>query len=280
MEVRKMVDASALKFAYVSEEGNYTFALNGVDIQVEQGEFVVVLGRNGSGKSTFAKLVNALNLPTSGKMVVAGMDTAQEANTLDIRKTAGMVFQNPDNQLVATIVEEDIAFGPENLGLPREEIYERIDYALKTVHMEEYRHHAPHMLSGGQKQRIAIAGVLAMKPQLILFDESTAMLDPKGRKDILSIIKKLNKEEHITIILITHYMDEAVDADRLIVMKDGFVLREGNPSEIFFDKELLEKAGLIAPFTALLSRELVEAGIDIQPTLNTQVLAEELCRLK
>ena len=280
MEVRKMVDASALKFAYVSEEGNYTFALNGVDIQVEQGEFVVVLGRNGSGKSTFAKLVNALNLPTSGKMVVAGMDTAQEANMLDIRKTAGMVFQNPDNQLVATIVEEDIAFGPENLGLPREEIYERIDYALKTVHMEEYRHHAPHMLSGGQKQRIAIAGVLAMKPQLILFDESTAMLDPKGRKDILSIIKKLNKEEHITIILITHYMDEAVDADRLIVMKDGFVLREGNPSEIFFDKELLEKAGLIAPFTALLSRELVEAGIDIQPTLNTQVLAEELCRLK
>lgn len=280
MEVRKMVDASALKFAYVSEEGNYTFALNGVDIQVEQGEFVVVLGRNGSGKSTFAKLVNALNLPTSGKMVVAGMDTAQEANTLDIRKTAGMVFQNPDNQLVATIVEEDIAFGPENLGLPREEIYERIDYALKTVHMEEYRHHAPHMLSGGQKQRIAIAGVLAMKPQLILFDESTAMLDPKGRKDILSIIKKLNKEEHITIILITHYMDEAVDADRLIVMKDGFVLREGNPSEIFFDKELLEKAGLIAPFTALLSRELAEAGIDIQPTLNTQALAEELCRLK
>ena len=280
MEVRKMVDASALKFAYVSEEGNYTFALNGVEIQVEQGEFVVVLGRNGSGKSTFAKLVNALNLPTSGKMVVAGMDTAQEANTLDIRKTAGMVFQNPDNQLVATIVEEDIAFGPENLGLPREEIYERIDYALKTVHMEEYRHHAPHMLSGGQKQRIAIAGVLAMKPQLILFDESTAMLDPKGRKDILSIIKKLNKEEHITIILITHYMDEAVDADRLIVMKDGFVLREGSPSEIFFDKELLEKAGLIAPFTALLSRELAEAGIDIQPTLNTQVLAEELCRLK
>lgn len=280
MEVRKMVDASALKFAYVSEEGNYTFALNGVDIQVEQGEFVVVLGRNGSGKSTFAKLVNALNLPTSGKMVVAGMDTAQEANMLDIRKTAGMVFQNPDNQLVATIVEEDIAFGPENLGLPREEIYERIDYALKTVHMEEYRHHAPHMLSGGQKQRIAIAGVLAMKPQLILFDESTAMLDPKGRKDILSIIKKLNKEEHITIILITHYMDEAVDADRLIVMKDGFVLREGSPSEIFFDKELLEKAGLIAPFTALLSRELAEAGIDIQPTLNTQALAEELCRLK
>lgn len=280
MEQKKMVDASALKFAYVSEEGNYTFALNGVDIQVEQGEFVVVLGRNGSGKSTFAKLVNALNLPTSGKMIVAGMDTAQESNILDIRKAAGMVFQNPDNQLVATIVEEDIAFGPENLGLPREEIYDRIDYALKTVHMEEYRHHAPHMLSGGQKQRIAIAGVLAMKSQLILFDESTAMLDPKGRKDILSIIKKLNREEHITVVLITHYMDEAVDADRLIVMKDGFVLREGSPSEIFFDKKLLEEAGLIAPFTAVLSRELSEAGIDLQPTLDAQVLAEELCRLK
>ena len=245
-----------------------------------KGKLIVIEGLDGSGKSTLAKHINGLLAPTEGTLWVDHMNTASDADIWNIRQKAGMVFQNPDNQLVATIVEEDIAFGPENLGLPREEIYERIDYALKTVHMEEYRHHAPHMLSGGQKQRIAIAGVLAMKPQLILFDESTAMLDPKGRKDILSIIKKLNKEEHITIILITHYMDEAVDADRLIVMKDGFVLREGSPSEIFFDKELLEKAGLIAPFTALLSRELAEAGIDIQPTLNTQVLAEELCRLK
>ena len=276
----KMIDATGLKFAYISDEGNYTFALNGVDIQVKQGEFVVVLGRNGSGKSTFAKLVNALNLPTSGKVMVAGMDTADAELTLDIRKTAGMVFQNPDNQLVATIVEEDIAFGPENLGFPREEIYDRIDYALKTVHMEEYRNHAPHMLSGGQKQRIAIAGVLAMKPQLILFDESTAMLDPQGRQDIMQLIKTLNQEEHITIVLITHYMDEAVDADRVIVMKDGFVLRDGTPDTVFFDKELLDDAGLVAPFTALLSRELKEAGIDVHTTLNEQSFAEELCQLK
>ncbi len=278
--MNKMIEASELKFAYISEEGNYTFALNGVNIQVERGEFVVLLGRNGSGKSTFAKLVNALNIPTSGKMLVGGMDTADPENTLEIRKTAGMVFQNPDNQLVATIVEEDIAFGPENLGLPREEIYERIDYALKTVHMEEYRHHAPHMLSGGQKQRIAIAGVLAMKPKMIIFDESTAMLDPQGRQDILALIKELNKNENITIVLITHYMEEAIDADRVIVMKDGFVLREGIPMEIFFDQGLLQNAGLIAPFAARLSRELIEEGIAVRPTLDVQSLAEELCQLK
>lgn len=278
--MQTMIDASKLKFAYVSENGDYIFALNGVDIQVAQGEFVAILGRNGSGKSTFAKLVNALNLPTEGKMVVAGMDTTDEANLLDIRKTAGMVFQNPDNQLVATIVEEDIAFGPENLGLPREEIYDRIDYALSTVHMEAYRGHAPHMLSGGQKQRIAIAGVLAMKPKLIVFDESTAMLDPKGRQDILELIRQLNREEKITIVLITHYMDETVHADRLVVMKDGFVLREGKPQEIFFDRELLAQAGLIAPFAAQLSMDLAAAGIALKPELDAETLAEEVCQLK
>lgn len=278
--MQTMIDASKLKFAYVSENGDYTFALNGVDIQVAQGEFVAILGRNGSGKSTFAKLVNALNLPTEGKMVVAGMDTTDEVNLLDIRKTAGMVFQNPDNQLVATIVEEDIAFGPENLGLPREEIYDRIDYALSTVHMEAYRGHAPHMLSGGQKQRIAIAGVLAMKPKLIVFDESTAMLDPKGRQDILELIRQLNREEKITIVLITHYMDETVHADRLVVMKNGFVLREGKPQEIFFDRELLAQAGLIAPFAAQLSMDLAAAGIAVKPELDAETLAEEVCQLK
>ena len=275
--MQTMIDASKLKFAYVSEDGDYTFALNGVDIQVAQGEFVAILGRNGSGKSTFAKLVNALNLPTEGKMVVAGMDTTDEANLLDIRKTAGMVFQNPDNQLVATIVEEDIAFGPENLGLPREEIYDRIDYALSTVHMEAYRGHAPHMLSGGQKQRIAIAGVLAMKPKLIVFDESTAMLDPKGRQDILELIRQLNREEKITIVLITH---ETVHADRRVVMRNGFVLREGKPQEIFFDRELLAQAGLIAPFAAQLSMDLAAAGIAVKPELDAETLAEEVCQLK
>ena len=213
-------------------------------------------------------------------MVVAGMDTTDEANLLDIRKTAGMVFQNPDNQLVATIVEEDIAFGPENLGLPREEIYDRIDYALSTVHMEAYRGHAPHMLSGGQKQRIAIAGVLAMKPKLIVFDESTAMLDPKGRQDILELIRQLNREEKITIVLITHYMDETVHADRLVVMRNGFVLREGKPQEIFFDRELLAQPGLIAPFAAQLSMDLAAAGIAVKPELDAETLAEEVCQLK
>lgn len=275
-----IIHSKDLRYAYVSERGDYNFALNGVDIAVKEGQFVVILGRNGSGKSTFARLVNALMTPTEGKIYVDGMDTAEEKNALDIRKTAGMVFQNPDNQLVATVVEEDIAFGPENLGVPREEIIERINFALETVDMGEFRHHAPHMLSGGQKQRIAIAGVLAMTPKIILFDEATAMLDPRGRRDILDIIKKLNKERGMTILLITHYMEEAIDADNVIVMKDGFVLREGKPEEIFFDPGLVKKAGLVSPFAARLSMDLKAAGVALEEKLRAGELLEELCRLQ
>ena len=275
-----IVEASDIRFAYVSDEGDYTFALNGVDISIEQGEFVTILGHNGSGKSTFAKLVNALNLPTSGDVIIDGMNTKDEDNLLDIRKTAGMVFQNPDNQLVATIVEEDIAFGPENLGIPREEIAERISYALSVVNMEKYRKHAPHMLSGGQKQRIAIAGVLAMKPKLIVFDESTAMLDPRGRKDVVGLMRELNQKEGITVILITHYMEEAIFSDRVYVLNDGTVFKEGKPEDVFFDYELIEKSGLTLPFEARLVKDMNEAGINVEKTLNKDVLLEELCQLR
>ena len=268
-----------LRFAYISEEGEYSFALNDLNTTINEGEFTVILGKNGSGKSTFARLINALSTPTSGKIFVSDMDTSDEKYTLDIRKTAGMVFQNPDNQLVATVVEEDVAFGPENLGLPREEIRRRVDDALAKVNMSEFKTHAPHMLSGGQKQRIAIAGVLAMKPRLIVLDEATAMLDPQGRKDILTIIKKLNKEEHITIVLITHYMEEAVDADRVIVMNDGQIQKEGTPADIFFDSALLKDAELLPPFAAALSKDLREAGIAIGDALTAEQLAEGLCRL-
>lgn len=271
-----IIVSNNLRFAYVSEEGEYHFALNGVDITVPQGSFTVILGQNGSGKSTFARLVNALNVPTEGKIFVAGMDTADEQNTLEIRKTAGMVFQNPDNQLVATVVEEDVAFGPENLGLPREEIYERIDFALDTVGMQAFRTHAPHMLSGGQKQRVAIAGVLAMRPKLIVFDEATAMLDPQGRKDILNIMKKLNKEDGMSIVHITHFMEEAVDADQVLIMKDGFVTSQGAPQDVFFDKKVLADAELLPPFAANLCMDLQEAGVDTPNTLKTEQLVEAL----
>jgi energy-coupling factor transport system ATP-binding protein len=275
-----IVEANGVRFAYVSDEGKYTFALNDVDISIEKGEFVTILGHNGSGKSTFAKLVNALNVPTDGEVLIDGMDTRVEDNILDIRKTAGMVFQNPDNQLVATIVEEDIAFGPENLGISREEIGERIDYALSVVHMEKYRKHAPHMLSGGQKQRIAIAGVLAMKPKIIVFDESTAMLDPKGRKDVLNIMRDLNRNEGITIILITHYMEEAVFSDRVYILDDGKVLKQGTPSEVFFDYETVKQTGLTLPFEARLIKDMEESGIAIRHTLDTEELLEGICQLK
>ncbi len=276
-DIVKTVD---LRFAYVTEEGDYNFALNDLNTTIKEGDFTVILGKNGSGKSTFARLINVLSTPTSGKIFVAGMDTAEESKTLDIRKTAGMVFQNPDNQIVATVVEEDVAFGPENLGLPREEIRARIDSALEMVDMAEFRLHAPHMLSGGQKQRIAIAGVLAMKPRLIVLDEATAMLDPQGRKDILAIIRKLNKEEHITIVLITHNMDEAIDADKVLVMKDGYIAKEGAPADIFFDAALLKEAGLLPPFAVSLSQDLRAAGIPVENTLYAEQLAEDLCRSK
>lgn len=278
--MKDIIAANELRFAYISEEGEYQFALNGVDIAIAEGSFTVILGQNGSGKSTFARLVNALQLPTEGTMLVDGMDTKDESQTLEIRKTAGMVFQNPDNQIVATVVDEDVAFGPENLGLPREEIYERIDFALQTVHMEAYKKHAPHMLSGGQKQRVAIAGVLAMKPKLIVFDEATAMLDPRGRKDILAIMRELNEKDGMTIVLITHYMEEAIDADKVLIMKDGFVEKQGTPAEVFFDTAILERAGLLPPFAAAMAMDLQKAGISIDNILTTDALVEAIWQYK
>ncbi|MBS6510234.1 MAG: energy-coupling factor transporter ATPase [Clostridiales bacterium] len=277
--MQQILEAEALKFAYISEDETYHFALNGIDLSVKEGEFVVILGHNGSGKSTFARLVNALNTPTSGRLEVAGMDTSKEENQLAIRETAGMVFQNPDNQLVATVVDEEVAFGPENLGVPREEILERVQQSLEMVGMEQYRKRAPHMLSGGQKQRIAIASTLAMHPKMIIFDEATAMLDPKGRSDILEIIHQLNAQG-MTILLITHFMEEAVDADQVVVMRGGFVLKKGTPQEIFFDEQLLQKAELLPPFAAQLYMDLKKKGIALNPALTREELAEQLCQLQ
>lgn len=222
-------------------------AVRDVSFSVDRGSFVAILGRNGSGKSTLAKLLNGVLLPQSGKVLADGMDTADEEMLIAIRKKFGMVFQNPDNQLVSNLVEEDVAFGPENLGVPSCEIRERVQKALKSVGMEAYAGHSPHKLSGGQKQRIAIAGVLAMMPECIIFDESTAMLDPHGRKDIMETILKLNREEGLTVILITHHMDEAVQADRVIVMEDGKIVRDATPREVFSDVPFLHEAGLDAP---------------------------------
>lgn len=277
--MQQILEAEALKFAYISEDETYHFALNGIDLSIREGEFAVILGHNGSGKSTFARLVNALNTPTSGRLEVAGMDTAKEENQLSIRETAGMVFQNPDNQLVATVVDEEVAFGPENLGVPREEILERVQQSLEMVGMEQYQKRAPHMLSGGQKQRIAIASTLAMHPKMIIFDEATAMLDPKGRSDILEIIHQLNAQG-MTILLITHFMEEAVGADQVVVMSNGFVLKKGTPREIFFDEELLQKAELLPPFAAQLYMDLKKRGIALNPALTREELAEQLCQLQ
>lgn len=240
------------------------FALNGVNLQFEQGEFVAFLGHNGSGKSTFAKHLNAILLPSGGRVLVDGLDTQDESLLFEIRKRCGMVFQNPDNQLVATIVEEDIAFAPENLGLPSEEIRKRVDDALKAVGMSEFALHAPHNLSGGQKQRIAIAGILAMKPSCVVLDEPTAMLDPNGRQSVMDTILNLTKKEKITVILITHHMNEAVIADRVIVMNKGSVFLDDTPENIFVEVEKLQSVGLFVPQTVEILYNLKKSGADIQ----------------
>ena len=242
-------------------------ALSGVNVNVERGEYVAVLGHNGSGKSTFAKLLNMILAPTVGKIYIDGRDITtedfSEDDVFDIRRKIGMVFQNPDNQLVATIVEEDVAFGPENLGLPREEIRERVDSSLKLVGMAEYARHAPHKLSGGQKQRVAIAGIIAMRPEVIIFDESTAMLDPRGRREVVDIMERLNKDEGITVLNITHYMEEAARADRVIVINDGRIALDGTPREVFANVDRLRAMGLEAPQGNELVLELKKAGVDI-----------------
>ncbi len=259
-----MIETKELTFIYPAEEGREaSAALRDVSLQIEAGTFVAVLGHNGSGKSTLAKHFNAVLLPSGGSVWVEGMDTRDEALLLEIRRRVGMVFQNPDNQIVANVVEEDVAFAPENLGVPTEEIRRRVDDALAAVGMGEFPRHAPHLLSGGQKQRIAIAGVIAMEPEYIVLDEATAMLDPVGRRDVLNTVHKLNRERGITVVLITHHMDEAVNADRCIVMNDGCVVMDGAPREIFRRVEELHQLGLASPETVELLYDLNAHGMDL-----------------
>ena len=279
-----MISLQKLVHKYTSIEDEKEvdkYALKGVNLEVKKGEFLVVLGHNGSGKSTIAKHINALLLPSEGKVIVDGLDTSDENNLWNIRSKAGMVFQNPDNQLVATIVEEDVAFGPENLGIEPKEIRRRVDESLDRVGMSEYKRHAPHLLSGGQKQRVAIAGVLAMQPECIVFDEPTAMLDPSGRKDVMNSIKQLNKEYGITIVLITHYMDEAVQGDRIVVVDDGKIIIEGAPKKVFSEVEKMKKIGLDVPQVTELAYELNKSGINISTEiLNVDEMVDALCQLK
>ena len=259
-----MIETKDLTFTYPAPEGETNPpALNGVSVTVEKGSFVVVLGHNGSGKSTLAKHMNAVLLPGGGAVYVEGMDTRDESLLLEIRRRTGMVFQNPDNQIVANVVEEDVAFAPENLGVPTEEIRRRVDDALRTVGMEKFAKHAPHLLSGGQKQRIAIAGVLAMRPQCIVLDEATAMLDPIGRREVLAAVEKLNREQGITVVLITHHMEECIGADRVIVLSNGAVVADGAPKQVFSQVDLLKREGLTAPVTVRLLHALRAHGMDV-----------------
>lgn len=275
----EMIETKALRYKYPDEKTD-KFALETIDINVDEGEFVVIIGHNGSGKSTLSKLLNGILIPTEGVILVDGLDTKDDELIWEIRKTAGMVFQNPDNQLVATIVEEDVAFGPENLGVPSHEIRERVDWALDVVGMTEYKRKAPHNLSGGQKQRVAIAGILAMDPKCIIFDEPTAMLDPSGRKEVIKTIEQLNEEEKMTIIHITHYMDEAVNADRVIVMDQGKVVLEGKPKDVFKQVDFLHELGLDVPQVTQLSYFLRKAGVDVNAdNITVEEMVNDLCQL-
>ena len=275
-----IIKTEDLRFSYAVTEGLAPIVLDGVDLEIEAGSFVAVLGHNGSGKSTLAKHMNAILLPTGGKVWVGGMDTADEARLLDIRRTVGMVFQNPDNQIVANVVEEDVAFAPENLGVPPAEIRQRVDAALKAVGMYEYREHAPHLLSGGQKQRVAIAGVIAMAPRCIVLDEPTAMLDPVGRREVLHTIQTLNRTSGVTVVLITHHMDEAALADRLVVMADGHVVADGAPKTVFSRVEELRAVGLTVPETVELCYALRQDGLELPlDALSVEECAQALYRL-
>ena len=275
---KEIIRTEDLHYAYRSaDEGEAPVVLDGINLQVEKGTFVAILGHNGSGKTTLAKHFNAILLPMGGRVYIKGMDTLDEDKLLDIRKTVGMVFQNPDNQIVANVVEEDVAFAPENLGVPPEEIRRRVDEALKTVGMYEFREHAPHLLSGGQKQRVAIAGVLAMEPECIVFDEPTAMLDPAGRESVVEIIRKLRRTGKVTVVLITHHMDETIDADRLIVMARGNILMDGPPREVFKNVEALREAGLDVPETVGLLYELNQCGFNLRlDSLTVEECAQEI----
>lgn len=271
MDNTNIVEFHNVTFCYDADEGEQQPepAIRDFTFNVKKGEFVAVLGHNGSGKSTVAKLSNSILIPNEGKVLVKGMDTADEDLSYEIRKTVGVVFQNPDNQIVASIVEEDVAFGPENLGLPREEIRKRVDDSLKAVGMYEYRHHEPHKLSGGQKQRVAIAGIIAMRPECIFLDEPTAMLDPKGRKEVMDTVIKLNKEYGMSVVFITHFMEEAVLADRVAVIDNSRLLLEGTPKEVFKQENLLRSVGLDIPQITNLAREMKKSGVRVDDSVLT-----------
>lgn len=281
-----IVKAKNLTFEYIrrDEDGNVegiTKAVDNVSIDIKQGDFVAVLGHNGSGKSTFAKHLNALVMPTEGTVWVDGMDTREEENTLKVRQIAGMVFQNPDNQIVGTLVDEEVGFGPENIGVPTEEIWERVEKSLKAVGMYAFRNQSPNKLSGGQKQRVAIAGIVAMKPKCIVLDEPTAMLDPLGRKDVLNVLHELNRQENVTVILITHYMEEVIDIDKLYVMDDGKLVMSGTPREIFSQVEKLKKLRLDVPHVTELAYELQKEGVPLKNgILTSEEFTEELIRVR
>ena len=281
-----IVKAKNLTFEYIrrDEDGNVegiTKAVDNVSIDIKQGDFVAVLGHNGSGKSTFAKHLNALVMPTEGTVWVDGMDTREEENTLKVRQTAGMVFQNPDNQIVGTLVDEEVGFGPENIGVPTEEIWERVEKSLKAVGMYAFRNQSPNKLSGGQKQRVAIAGIVAMKPKCIVLDEPTAMLDPLGRKDVLNVLHELNRQENVTVILITHYMEEVIDIDKLYVMDDGKLVMSGTPREIFSQVEKLKELRLDVPHVTEIAYELQKEGVPLKNgILTSEEFTEELIRVR
>lgn len=277
--MREMIRVEKMRHSYTASDGSEVRALDNIDLVIKSGEFVAIIGSNGSGKSTLAKHFNALLLPTEGDCFIQEMNTKEFDKLWDIRQTVGMVFQNPDNQIVAAVVEEDVAFGPENLGVPSEEIVVRVSEALAAVGMEEYRHHAPHLLSGGQKQRVAIAGVLAMRPKCLVLDEPTAMLDPQGRQEVVSTVSRLNKEEGITVAYITHFMEEAVAADRVIVMDTGKIAFSGTPAEVFSQVERLKQLGLDVPLAADVSARLRSKGMKLPDNIITnKELAVQLCR--
>ena len=279
-----IIKAVKLAFDYLKydEDGNVQEtqrAVDGVDIDIKEGQFVAILGHNGSGKSTFAKHINALLLPSDGTIWIDGINTSEEPELWKVRQKAGMVFQNPDNQIIGTVVEEDVGFGPENMGVPTEDIWKRVNESLEKTGMTAYRHHSPNKLSGGQKQRVAIAGVMAMRPKCIVLDEPTAMLDPNGRKEVLAAVHQLNKQENVTVVLITHYMEEVIDADHVIVMDGGHVVLEGTPREIFSQVETLKKYRLDVPQVTLLAHELKQSGVDIPDgILTTEELVNALCQ--
>ena len=277
--MNNIIEVNDISFEYITEESKFK-AIEDLSLNVAQGEFVAIIGHNGSGKSTLSKNLNAILTPTQGDIVIGGLNTKEEKHLWNIRQSAGMVFQNPDNQIVATVVEEDVAFGPENLGIDPKKIRKRVEESLKSVGMYELKDRQPHLLSGGQKQRVAIAGIIAMKPKRIIFDEATAMLDPSGRKEVMKTIKKLNKEDNITVLHITHFMEEAVEADRVIVMEKGKKILEGTPHQVFSKIDKLREIGLDVPYMTELSNLLIKEGIDIDSDILTvDEMVMKLCQL-